>query len=129
MRNHYSKDIRKYIRTTKRLIACPRKYRRKILDDIELDIKQFIKETPSAGSPEVVGYFDTPEKLAQTYLDSVPHEELVKHKYKRRYRFTISLIVLIFFFAIVSIFLYYQFNTCKVIYIEEEIEILDEDKE
>ena len=129
MRNHYSKDIRKYMRTTKRLIACPRKYRRKILDDMERDIKQFIKENPSAGSPEVVGYFDTPEKLAQTYLDSVPHEELVKHKYKRRYRFTISLIVLIFFFAIVSIFLYYQFNTCKVIYIEEEIEILDEDKE
>lgn len=96
---------------------------------MERDIKQFIKENPSAGSPEVVGYFDTPEKLAQTYLDSVPHEELVKHKYKRRYRFTISLIVLIFFFAIVSIFLYYQFNTCKVIYIEEEIEILDEDKE
>ncbi len=129
MRNHYSKDIRKYIRTTKRLIACPRKYRRKILDDMERDIKQFIKENPSAGSPEVVGYFDTPEKLAQTYLDSVPQEELVKYKYKRRYQFHISLIVLIFFFVILSMFLYYQFNTCPVIYVEETIEILDEDKE
>lgn len=129
MRNHYNKDIRKYIRTTKRLIACPRKYRRKILDDMERDIKQFIKENPSAGSPEVVGYFDTPEKLAQTYLDSVPQEELVKYKYKRRYQFHISLIVLIFFFVILSMFLYYQFNTCPVIYVEETIEILDEDKE
>lgn len=129
MRNHYSKDIRKYIRTTKRLIACPRKYRRKILDNMERDIKQFIKENPSAGSPEVVGYFDTPEKLAQTYLDSVPHEELVKHKYKRRYRFTISLIVLIACFIIISIFLYYKFNEREVIYVEEKIEILDEDIE
>lgn len=129
MRNHYNKDIRKYIRTTKRLIACPRKYRRKILDDMERDIKQFIKENPSAGSPEVVGYFDTPEKLAQTYLNSVPQEELVKYKYKRRYQFTILLIVLISCFIIISIFLYYQFNTCPVMYIEEEIEILDEHKE
>ncbi len=129
MRNHYNKDIRKYIRTTKRLIVCPKEYRRQILDDMERDIKQFIKENPSAGSPEVVGYFDTPEKLAQTYLNSVPQEELVKYKYKRRYLFIISPIALIFFFAIVSMFLYYKFNTCPVIYVEETIEILDEDEE
>lgn len=129
MKNHFDKVIRKYKRTTKHLLVCPKEYRRQFLKDMERDLKQFMEENPSAESSDVVDYFGTPDKLAQTYLDNVPQEELVKYKYKRRYRTTISLIVLIFFLVIVSMFLYYQFNTCPVIYVEEKIEILDADKE
>ena len=92
-------------------------------------MKQFMEENPSAESSDVVDYFGTPDKLAQTYLDNVPQEELVKYKYKRRYRTTISLTVLVFFFTILSMILYYRLNEYKIIYVEEKIEILDEDIE
>ncbi len=129
MKNHFDKAIRKYKRTTKHLLVCPKEYRRQFLKDMEWDLKQFMEENPSAESSDVVDYFGTPDKLAQTYLDNVPQEELVKYKYKRRYRTTISLAVLVFFFTILSMYLYYELNSCTVIYVEEKIEILDEDIE
>ncbi len=129
MKNHFDKVIRKYKRTTKHLLVCPKEYRRQFLKDMERDLKQFMEENPSAESSDVVDYFGTPDKLAQTYLDNVPQEELVKYKYKRRYRTTISLTVLVFFFTILSMILYYRLNEYKIIYVEEKIEILDEDIE
>lgn len=127
MRNHLDKDIRKYKRTTKRLLVCPKDYRQQFLNDMERDLRQFMEENPSAGYSDIVAYFGTPEELAQTYLDNIPQEELIKYRYKRRYQITLSLAIVIALSIIVSLYLFYEFNDHEVIYVEEHIEILDED--
>ena len=128
MSNHLDKDIRKYKRTTKRLLVCPRDYRQQFLNDMERDLCQFMEENPSAGYSDIVAYFGTPEELAQTYLDNIPQEELIKYKYKKKYQIALSLTILITVCFIISIFLYYKFGEREVIYVEERIEIIDEDK-
>lgn len=128
MSNHWDKDIRKYKRTTKRLLVCPRDYRQQFLNDMERDLRQFMDENPSAGYSDIVAYFGMPEELAQTYLLTAPREELIEYRYKRKYRLTLSLTVLIILFILVSLFLLYEFSEREVIYVEESIEIIDEDK-
>lgn len=95
---------------------------------MERDLRQFMEENPSAGYSDIVTYFGTPEELAQTYLLTAPREELIEYRYKRKYRLTLSLTVLIILFILVSLFLLYEFSEREVIYVEESIEILDEDK-
>ena len=128
MRNHLDKDIMKYKRTTKRLLVCPKDYRQQFLNDMERDLRQFMEENPSAGYSDIVAYFGTPEELAQTYLDNIPQEELIKYRYKKKYQIALSLTILITICFIISVSLYYKFSEREVIYIEESIEIIDEDK-
>lgn len=132
MSNHLDKDIRKYKRTTKRFLVCPRDYRQQFLNDMERDLCQFMEENPSAGYSDIVAYFGTPEELAQTYLDNIPQEELSDFKSKRKFIIYITSIIITALLLGAIVLLFYEFNKpkeIKKVYIYESMEIPEENIE
>lgn len=122
MNNNFSKPVRRYIRTARRLLACPRNYRSNFTADMEKDIRQFLLENNSAGYEEIIGYFGTPAELARLYLDSVPAEELTAYTSRKKIlaRFGWGILILL---LIVTIFILYaklrEPRELDTIYIEE----------
>ena len=129
MDKHLDKIIRKYTRATRRLLICPKSYRCRLISDMEKDIEQFITENNPDGESDIIRYFGTPAELAQTYLDSIPQDELADYKSRRKSRITIISTVLITLFVCCIFFLFIELwksSKINVIYVEESIEILDE---
>lgn len=129
MNNHLDKTIKKYMRATRRLLICPKELRSQFIKDMEKDIDLFVQENEPDGYPDIISYFGTPAELAQTYLESVPQDELANYRIKRKYRTTILCIVLIALFLGNTAFLFYKAygpRELDVIYTESYIEILDE---
>lgn len=132
MSNHLDKAIKKYMRATRRLLICPKNYRGQFLKDMERDMAQFIQENEPEGYSDIIRYFGTPAELAQTYLDNVSQDELAEYKIKRRTyiaKVGVTLVILsisIFLVLFISLWKSYKINP---IYIEESIEISDENGE
>lgn len=132
MKNHYDKDIRKYMQATKRLLICPKEYRKQFIEDMERDLNQLIQENTSADISDIIDYFGTPAELAQTYLDNIPKEELADYKIKRKFYFSITGIILLALFIGIIVFYtikLYESHELEKVYIYESIEILEEDIE
>ncbi len=132
MDKRLDKIIRKYTRTTRRLLICPKPYRCRLISDMEKDIEQFITENNPARESDIIRYFGTPAELAQTYLDSIPQDELADYKNKRKLYIFIICIILTTLLISITVYLFYNVYISRentLIYVEESIEILDEDSE
>ena len=132
MDKRLDKIIRKYTRTTRRLLICPKPYRCRLISDMEKDIEQFITENNPARESDIIRYFGTPAELAQTYLDSIPQDELADYKNKRKLYIFIICIILTSLLISITVYLFYNVYISRentLIYVEESIEILDEDSE
>lgn len=126
MRSHFNKPIKRYTRDTKRLLACPKSYRRDFIADMEKDIQQFLLENTSAGYDDIVGYFGTPAKLAQLYLESIPQEELTAYTAREKLfiRFKYSILFLLFAISVTCFYFdYIRPRKLTVIQVEETIEV------
>ncbi len=126
MNNNLSKPVRRYIRTARRLLACPRNYRSNFTADMEKDIRQFLLENNSAGYEEIIGYFGTPAELARLYLDSVPAKELTAYNARKKIitRFRQGILILLFTISVSCFYFnYIKSRELNVIYIEESLEV------
>lgn len=126
------KISRKYIRETKQLLNCPRDYRKQFIADLQESLAKFISENESVDESDIISYFGTPDDLAQTYLDSIPQEELSAYTRNRKLRIIIIFLVLILSSGITVSYLSYEAyvsNKGKLLYMEETIKTLDEDIE
>ncbi|MCI9175374.1 MAG: hypothetical protein HFH49_10605 [Lachnospiraceae bacterium] len=126
MNNNFSKPVRRYIRTARRLLACPRNYRSNFTADMEKDIRQFLLENNSAGYEEITGYFGTPAELARLYLDNVPAEELTAYNARKKIitRFGQGILILLFTISVTCFYFnYIKSRELNVIYIEESLEV------
>lgn len=129
MNKHLDKTIRKYMRATRRLLICPKEFRSQFIKDMKKDIDLFIQENDPDGYPDIISYFGTPAELAQTYLESVPQDELANYRIKRTSHITITntVLVALLMSAIVLLFILFQKSReIDVIYVESSIEVLDE---
>lgn len=126
------KILKKYIRETKQLLNCPRDYRKQFIADLQESLAKFISENESVDESDIISYFGTPDDLAQTYLDSIPQEELSAYTRNRKLRIIIIFLVLILSSGITVSYLSYEAyvsNKGKLLYMEETIKTLDEDIE
>lgn len=129
MNKNLDKAIKKYMQATKRLLICPKDYRSQFIDDMKRDMEHFIQENEPKGYSDITCYFGTPAELAQTYLDSVPKDELAKYKIKRKAYITILSIIMVILLVSTIVFSVYKIHNShriRVIYIEDSIEILEE---
>lgn len=132
MDKHLDKIIRKYTRATRRLLICPKSYRCRLISDMEKDIEQFITENNPDGESDIIRYFGTPAELAQTYLDSIPQDELADYKSRRKlYTIISSISFTVLCISIIAILFFqlYESRENKVIYIEQSIELMDDNIE
>lgn len=129
MNKNLDKAIKKYMQATKRLLICPKDYRSQFTDDMKRDMEHFIQENEPKGYSDITCYFGTPAELAQTYLDSVPKDELAKYKIKRKAYITILSIIMVILLVstiVLSVYKIHNSHRIRVIYIEDSIEILEE---
>ncbi len=129
MNKNLDKAIKKYMQATKRLLICPKDYRSQFIDDMKRDMEHFIQENEPKGYSDITCYFGTPAELAQTYLDSVPKDELAKYKIKRKAYITILSIIMVILLVstiVLSVYKIHNSHRIRVIYIEDSIEILEE---
>lgn len=132
MNKHLDKTTRKYMRAARRLLICPKEYRSQFIKDMERDMEQFIQENKPDGYPDIVSYFGTPAELAQTYLSSVPQDELAEYKTKRKFHATVLFIILVILLIGTAVLLFYKLNEpyeATIIHVEESIETLNESTE
>ena len=52
--------------------------KRKILTEIDMSIRVYLEENPSAGYTEIEGKFGTPQQITSAYLDEMDHQLLAK---------------------------------------------------
>lgn len=125
---NFDKDIRKYRRQTKRLLTCPIKYRRQLLDSMERDLQHFLEENPSAGYSDAVALFGSPEDLAQTYLDDFSQKEISDFRNKRKFIIYTAIIVMISLLLGTIMLLFFELKSQEneKVYIYESIEIQEE---
>lgn len=128
MNKNLDKAIKKYMQATKRLLICPKDYRSQFIDDMKRDMEHFIQESEPKGYSDITCYFGTPAELAQTYLDSVPKDELAKYKIKRKAYITIMSIILVTFLIETIVFSGIKLSTSRKLekfYIHESMEVLE----
>lgn len=132
MKSRLDKKIKKYVKTTKRLLTCCKENRSHFLMDMEGDIEKFIQENDSIAYSDVINNFGSPDELAQTYLENIPQKEIVA--YKKRKNFYIRTVVAVFGILFIGTIsgLYFKLQEARemdVIYIEESIIIEEESKD
>lgn len=127
--NHLEKELRKYMRSTRHFLCCPKSYRRHFSLEMKHDLEQFILENETVRISDIIDYFGTPAELAQTYLDSVPQEKISSYKLKKKtFLILFGSIFLILTIAIV-LFLLFKLNEpheLDKVYIHQTTEILEE---
>jgi len=100
------RDVKKYLRSVKKLLHCPRTQRNEFLRQLETNIYFFISESEVEDMEEVIKEFGSPEEIAQNFLDECNSKAVSRSiRFKQMTSRFITAIVLIAAIALVSIYL------------------------
>ena len=126
------KEMKKYIRATKRFLDCPKNYRDMFIQEMEHDLTQFIQENDSVEMADIINYFGTPQELARTYLDCVPEKDMRDYALKKKFYSNITKIIIgvtILSTVIILSLIIYKAHELEQMHIYESIKTIEENIE
>lgn len=100
------RDVKKYLRSVKKLLHCPRTQRNEFLRQLETNIYFYISENEVENMEKVKEEFGSAEEMAQSFLEECNAKTVSKSiKANRRVSVALILIALIATISVVSILL------------------------
>lgn len=98
------RDVKKYLRSVKKLLHCPRTQRNEFLRQLETNIYFFISESEVEDMEEVIKEFGSPEEIAQNFLDECNSKAVSRSiRFKQMTSRLITAIVMVTAIVLVSI--------------------------
>ena len=91
--------IARYVRLVRKHLPCPRGLKKKLIQDVKMNVRQYLQDFPDCGFAEIERHFGKPQTIAASYFGDMDMQELVRAVYRRNRRmnivFTIALLVLV----------------------------------
>lgn len=78
MTNRDRTALRRYYSSVRSWLPCPRKQKRKILDEIKNNVADFLKCNPQANFCEIQDRFGSPQQIAFGYVEDLNTGELIR---------------------------------------------------
>ena len=80
-----SNHLKKYCRAVRRNLPCSGKLKQKIVAEIDMSIRAYMEENPTADYAEIERRFGSPRQITSAYLDEMDHQVLARElKIKNR---------------------------------------------
>ena len=107
MKTTLNNNIQKaYIKNIKKQLKISSKYKRTLLNDLEINIDSYISEHPNTTYKDLVENFGTPEDVSESFYESLSSDEIKKQQKLKKHIIIIAIVVgLICVFSFIH---YYQ---------------------
>ena len=107
MKTTLNNNIQKaYIKNLKKELKISSKYKRTLLNDLEINIDSYISEHPNTTYKDLVENFGTPEDVSESFYESLSSDEIKKQQKLKKHIIIIAIVVgLICVFSFIH---YYQ---------------------
>lgn len=67
-----------YLKQVKTHLTCPKKLKKKFLEQMQGDVETFLEETSNATVEDLIQRFGKPSELAHSYIETLDADELTK---------------------------------------------------
>ena len=108
-----------YIRAVKRQLPCSAKTKRRLINQLNKTMSDFLEENPDATLEMLYSGFGTPSQMSAMMIQDLPSSEIQVHQNQRRIVRVLTALIL----ALVFTFSFYVFFW-KEVPIQEHIEII-----
>ena len=75
--------IARYVRLVRKNLPCPHALKKKLIQDVKMNVRQYLQELPDCGYAEVEAHFGKPQTIAVSYIGDMDMQELVRTVYRR----------------------------------------------
>lgn len=107
MKTTLNNNIQKaYIKNIKKQLKISSKYKRTLLNDLEINIDSYISEHPNTTYKDLVENFGTPEDVSESFYESLSSNEIRKQQKLKKHIIIIAVTVGII--CVFSFIHYYQ---------------------
>ena len=90
------KELKKYYRQIKRWLPCGGKTKKRLMENIQSTVKEYLANNPEADFSAVQARFGTPQQIAASFIDEMDTAELLgKIRIRRRITSIITASVLL----------------------------------
>ena len=108
-----------YIRAVKKHLTCSAKTRRKLINQLNKTMSDFLEENPDATLEMLYSGFGTPSQMVAMMIQDLPSSEILVHQNQRRIVRVLTALILALVFTF-SIYVFFW----KEVPIQEYIEVV-----